>query len=318
MARKPRIHYPGAVYHVILRGNAGQQIFFEDADRFRFYLFLQESVERFNYRIHGFCCMTNHIHLVVQVSDKPLSLIMQNLSLRYTKWVNYTQGRTGHVFQGRYKAILLDADAYLLELVRYVHLNPVRAGVVPIPQEYPWSGHRAYLGNEALPWLTTETVLSLLGSRIDSARKAYRQFVADGMREKRRVEFHSGTCEGRILGDDGFADKALHKANQQPGRKWTLSEIVASVCRQYGIAEEQLKAVGKGRPFSEARALAAVIVQESPYLSLMELGRLFNRDASALGKAAKRMLSRSQADVELATSIEAVRGELRKMSECLT
>lgn len=312
MARKPRIHYPGAVYHVILRGNAGQPIFFEDADRFRLYLFLQESVERFGYRIHGFCCMTNHIHLVVQVADTPLSIIMQNLSLRYTKWVNYTQGRTGHLFQGRYKALLLDADAYLLELVRYVHLNPVRADMVPLPQEYPWSGHRAYLGSEVLPWLTTEWVLSLLGRRTDSARKAYRQFVADGMGEERRNEFHSGTCEGRILGDDGFADDALHKANQLRKREWTLPEIVASVCRRYGIAEEQLKSPGKTRPFSEARALAAVIVQESPHLSLTELGKLFNRDASALGKAAQRMLSRSWADVELAANIEDVRGDLSK------
>ncbi|MBI2355125.1 MAG: transposase [Deltaproteobacteria bacterium] len=310
MARKPRIHYPGAVYHVILRGNAGGPIFFEDGDRFRFYLFLQQSVERFGYRIHGFCCMTTHIHLVIQVTEIPLALIMQNLSLRYTKWVNYTQGRAGHVFQGRYKALLLDADAYLLELVRYVHLNPVRAVMVKLPEDYPWSGHRAYLGRETLPWLTTDWVLSLLGRRIDSARKAYRQFVADGMDEGKRDEFHSGTCEGRILGDDDFADDALCKANQIRRREWTLTEVVASVCRRYGITEEQLRSPGKARTFSEARALAAVIVQESPHLFLTELGKLFNRDVSTIGKAAQRMIYRSQTDDPLATNIEAVRRDL--------
>ena len=120
MARKPRIHYPGAVYHVILRGNAGQPIFFDDRDRYRLYLIVQFVVEKFGCRVHGFCFMTNHAHFVLQTGDISLSRIMQNLSLRYTKWINYTQSRTGHVFQGRYKALLLDADIYLMELVRYV------------------------------------------------------------------------------------------------------------------------------------------------------------------------------------------------------
>jgi chromosomal replication initiation ATPase DnaA len=197
-------------------------------------------------------------------------------------------------------------------LVRYVHLNPVRAGIVAFPEEYPWSGHRAYLGSEVLPWLTTEWVLSLLGRATDSARKAYRQFVADGMDAGRRIEFHSGTCEGRILGDDDFAEKALCNSNQPPQRKCTLSEVTASVCRRYGITDEQLKAPGKARPFSEARALAAVIVAATPHLSLAELGKLVNRDASALGKAAQRMLCQSQADARLTEAIEATRGGLNE------
>jgi putative transposase len=142
MARKPRIHFPGAVYHVILRGNAGQAVFFDDADRYRFFLYLQYSVERFGCRIHSYCLMTNHIHLVLQTDEIPLSRIMQNISLRYTKWINYTQKRMGHLFQGRYKALLLDADRYLMELVRYIHLNPVRAGMVVVPDEYGGIGVR--------------------------------------------------------------------------------------------------------------------------------------------------------------------------------
>jgi REP element-mobilizing transposase RayT len=110
MARKSRIHYPGAVYHAMLRGNAGDPIFFADRDRYRLYLILQYAVEKFGCRIHAACLMTNHIHLVMQVGEMPLSRIMQNVSLRYTKWVNSTQGRTGHVFQERYKALLIDAD----------------------------------------------------------------------------------------------------------------------------------------------------------------------------------------------------------------
>jgi hypothetical protein len=105
--------------------------------------------------------MNNHIHLVLQVADIPLSRIMQNVSLRFTKWINYSRSRTGHLFQGRYKSLLIDAETYLLELVRYVHLNPVRAGIVSSAAEYPWSGHRGYLGMEVFPWLTSDYERSL-------------------------------------------------------------------------------------------------------------------------------------------------------------
>jgi len=135
MARKPRLHYIGAVYHVMVRGNSGQNIFADDEDRYRFYLFLQEGVEKFGYRIHAFCLMNNHVHLAIQVGDKPLSRIMQTLCFRYTQWVNSRQKRVGHLFQGRYKAIVVDADAYLAELVRYIHLNPVRAKIVKTPED---------------------------------------------------------------------------------------------------------------------------------------------------------------------------------------
>lgn len=148
MARKPRLHVSGGLYHVMLRGNGGQAIFFTDADRYHLYLLLQEGIERYGHRVHGFCCMSNHIHLAVQVADIPLAKIMQNLSFRYTRWINQRKKRVGHLFQGRYKAILVDADSYLLQLVCYIHLNPVRANMVKRPEHYRWSGHRAYIGRE--------------------------------------------------------------------------------------------------------------------------------------------------------------------------
>ncbi|MDT8445224.1 MAG: transposase, partial [Desulfuromonadales bacterium] len=129
MARKPRIHFPGAVYHVILRGNARQDIIFDDKDRCRFYLLMQEGLQRYNHRVLAFCLLNNHAHLAIQVGNVSLSRIIQNLSFRYTRWVNWRQKRIGHLFQGRHKAILVDADSYLLELVAYIHLNPVRAGM---------------------------------------------------------------------------------------------------------------------------------------------------------------------------------------------
>ncbi len=310
MTRKPRIHYPGAVYHVILRGNAGHPIFFDDSDRVRLYFFLQRAVEKFDCRIHAFCLMTNHIHLAMQTGSIPLSRIMQNISQRYTKWVNYSQSRTGHVFQGRYKALLIDADSYLLELVRYIHLNPVRAAVTTLPDDYPWSSHRAYANREVIPWLTTGWVLSLLGSDAGRAVQRYEQFIVDGMGEQRRNEFHSGTCEGRILGDEVFADEALALADEKYVRKYELIDVTDAVCRVYGISEEMLIAPGKVRHCSEARAVAALLVLESPTLSLTGLGEYLKRNIAPLGRSARRIASMAPDDAGLYEKLSAVRDEL--------
>lgn len=315
MPRKPRIYFPGAVYHVILRGNAGNPIFFDDSDRLRLYLFLQRAVEKFNCRIHAFCLMINHIHLVVQTGDTPLSRIMQNISQRYTKWINYSQSRTGHVFQGRYKALLIDVDTYLLELVRYIHLNPVRAVVTALPDDHPWSSHRAYINREVIPWLTTEWVMSLLGSDAESAVQRYGQFVLDGIGEQRRNEFHVGTCEGRILGDDVFADEALIRVDELPLCRYELIDVTGAVCRVCGISEEDLTAPGKVRYFSEARAVAALLVLESPALSLTSLGAYLRRSIAPLGRSARRLAVLAPDDCGLSEKISAVRVELAKIAK---
>ena len=227
MARKPRVYYPGAVYHVTLRGNAGQAIFLDNRDRTRFYLLLQEGIERFRHRIHAFCLMSNHVHLAIQVGDVPLSRIIQNLSFRYTRWINWRQGRSGHLFQGRYKAVLVDADTYLLELTRYIHLNPLRAGIVKEPGDYGWSGHRAYLGREVIPWLTTGWVLSLFSKRESSARRAYGRFIEDGKKGSYRKEYHVGSgTDSRILGDDPFIDRVLEKEEKRSRRRVGLDRII--------------------------------------------------------------------------------------------
>jgi REP element-mobilizing transposase RayT len=169
MARRGRIHYSGAVYHVMVRGNGGQDIFFDESDRIRFCDLLEEGVKRFQVRIPALCLMSNHVHLVVQVDEIPLSRLIQNVSFRYTRYRNAKERRTGHLFQGRYKAIVIDVERYLLELVRYIHLNPVRAGIVGRPEEYRWSSHRAYLGKEDWPWLSTDWILSRYSPREESA-----------------------------------------------------------------------------------------------------------------------------------------------------
>jgi len=159
MSRKPRIHLPGGYYHVMLRGNGGNEIFFSSADRSRFLLFVQEGIERYGHRVHAFCLMDNHVHLLIQVGKISLSKVMQNLGFRYTRYINHNRKSVGHLFQGRFKSILVEADSYLLELTRYIHLNPVRAGVCESAEQYEWSSHHAYLGSTATPWLHTQEVL---------------------------------------------------------------------------------------------------------------------------------------------------------------
>jgi len=229
MARKPRLHEDGGVYHVMLRGNGGQDIFFDDEDRQHFYYLMEQGVARFGHRIHGFCLMGNHVHLAVQVDNEPLAKIMQNLSFRYTRWVNRKKKRIGHLFQGRYKAIMVDRDAYLLELVRYIHLNPVRAKLVCQPQDYAWSGHRAYLGQEALAWLTTDWVYGHFGTRLATCRKRYEAFVSEGCGEGRRDAFHGGgSIDQRVLGNDEFSESVLKK-HRPPARLITLDMLVNAV-----------------------------------------------------------------------------------------
>jgi len=217
--------------------------------------------------------MTNHVHMALQSGEVPLSRPMQNLGFRYTAWINRRFGRAGHLFQGRFKAVLIDADSYLLELVRYIHLNPVRAGMVSKPEDYPWSSHNAYCGGMPLPWLTTEWVWSQFSTKKKQAINAYGKFVAAGMTEEHRAGFHGGTGEdSRLLGDDRFIAKVLGHSQAKQGRSPTLDDVIEQVCGRYGIERNALNMPGKDRLLSEARALAAWLVLETGCSTLAELG----------------------------------------------
>jgi len=310
MARKPRLYFPGAVYHVILRGNAGQDIFFRDKDRLRFCFFIEEGRERFNYLIHAFCLMRNHVHLVLQVGEISISRILQNLSQRYTVWVNRQKGRTGHLFQGRYKAILIDADRYLLALVRYIHLNPIRAGIARVPEDYHWSSHKAYLGREQLPWLTTSTVLSQLSTKPSVARRRFQDFVLEGIKEGRREDLYKGVVDARILGDESFTDEVLITTRQTVGRRSTLDEVLKAVSEIYSVQVEEILALGKQRRASEARAVVCWFVREASHLSLTELSRRTNREISSLSQLAIRLIERSKANTDLAKQMVKLKSDL--------
>ena len=300
MARKPRLHEDGGVYHVMLRGNGGQNIFFDDDDRHHFYFLLAQGVARYGHRIHGFCLMGNHVHLAIQVGDEPLAKIMQNLSFRYTRWVNKKQKCVGHLFQGRYKAILVDRDAYILELVRYIHLNPVRAKLVRQPQNYAWSGHRAYLGLNVLAWLTTDWVLGQFGTRPTASRKRYEAFVNEGRGEGRRGDFHGGcSIDRRVLGDDDFAERVLSK-HYAPARRITLDKLVKAVCKEYQMSESGLAVAGRTRLASEARCVIGWLAQQSGQITLTEVGKRFGRDVATLSHGVQQLVLKAKSSSTLA------------------
>ncbi len=307
MARKKRLHFPGACYHVILRGNAGQDIFFEEQDRSRFFFLLQEGRDKFKHRIHAYCLMTNHVHMVLQVGEVPLSRILQNVSFRYTRFINYRKKQTGHLFQGRYKAILLDADTYLLELIRYIDNNPVRARMVKSPEKYPWSSHAAYLGNISVPWLTTDWVLAQFSGKKIEAVELYRQFVVKGLDEEHREEFYRGNIDGQILGDDHFTEKALAEASRKMMRKTTVDQVVQTVCKHYGISQDELCSGSRQKRISEPRAVIALLVRNLEYLQLTTLGRKLNRDLSGLSQAASRLDRRLKFDKKLENQVSSIR-----------
>jgi len=310
MARKPRIHFPGAFYHVMLRGNGGQQIFFSPEDHTRLYLLFQEGVGKYGHRIHAFCLMKNHIHLLIQVAEIPLAKIIQNISFRFSRHINSTQERTGHLFQGRYKAILVDADNYLLQLVRYIHNNPVRAGVAEQCGEFKWSSHNAYCGYEFIPWLTTDFVLSQFAENLDTARASYMDFVRLIEPEEQLSEFQHGTHEGRLLGDDLFAEAALSKTEEKFQKQATIKQIIDAVCFEYEIKPVTLAEPGKHRKKAEARALTALLVINADNLSLTALAAIFCRELSGLSQAARRIQARLDVDKELNTRFKKIKEAL--------
>jgi len=180
MARQLRIEYPDAYYHVTARGNERKEIFKSEKDREKFLSYLESAVNRYGAVIHVWCLMSNHYHLLVETPSGNLSQIMQHINGAYTNYFNTKRKRSGHLFQGRYKGILVEADEYALELSRYIHLNPVRIGVVNEPGDYRWSSFQEYTGKRKMAdWLSTEFILGYFDKSQSAAQKKYQQFVEE-------------------------------------------------------------------------------------------------------------------------------------------
>jgi putative transposase len=319
MARRPRLHSPGSFHHVMLRGNGGQAIFADDADRHRLCELLADGVERFGHRIHAYCLMGNHVHLAIEVADVSLSRIVQNVAFRYTRSFNRRSRRTGHLFQGRFRSLELDRDAYLLELVRYVHCNPVRAGLTRTPEAWIWSGHRAYLGRATTTWLTTDLVLGMLAEDDRArARRRYAGFVREGLGETYREELHAAGRMATVqLSRPSVPSHP--RANAVPAAaRVSLDTVVAAVCESVGLAEADLVAPGRTRLPAEARAQVGWIIQELGGTSLTELAARFGRDVTTLSRQVTQLRAALRADAALSKHLRHLRLTLDRSNNATT
>lgn len=297
MARKSRIHFIGAHYHVLLRGNGGNDIFFEPADRETFLALLKENIQRFNFRIHAFCLMTNHVHLALEVGEVPLSKIIQNISFRYTRLINKKKQRIGHLFQGRFKAILIDADSYLLQLIQYIHLNPVRANLVKNPENYLWSSHQAYLNLSSIEWLTTRFILNIFSQDDAIARKKYKLFITKNYASRMFNFEKSNQKSFPAICDDIFMKKIASLQNTQTIKPY-LKDIIKLVCKFYLINEEKLHVKTRDRKNAKIRAIIALVAVEFKVSTASEVALYFGRDHSTMSRIMRR-IQNNVANIEL-------------------
>lgn len=247
MARPLRLEFAGALYHVTSRGDGREDIYLSDEDRLAWLETLAAVCSRFNWVCHAYCLMTNHYHLMVETPDANLSIGMRQLNGVYTQRFNRTHARVGHVFQGRFKAILVDKESYLLELSRYVVLNPLRARMVRKLENYPWSSYLATCGQLAAPsWLHVDAILSQFGSLRARAIERYVEFVHEG----RDVPSVWGRLQGQVyLGSEAFLTRVQKLIEDKP----TLSEIPKA---QQRARAKELKDFAKKFPRDEAMARA--------------------------------------------------------------
>src|SRR6266851_1860335 len=232
MARRARAEVEGGLYHVITRGNNRRQIFNSPADYEKFLSLLATQKVRLPFFLYAYCLMTNHLHLLIERRADPIGRIMHRVLTGYSQYYNRRYRRVGHLLQGRHKAILCQSDRYLSELVRYIHLNPVRAKMVRKAEEYRYSSQRTYLGQEPVGIVDLDPVLRHFGARKKVAREWFAQFVIAGMKLGHREEFYLAE-EGRILGTEEFVDATIHRIGEWGGTPRRSDGKLASEARKF-------------------------------------------------------------------------------------
>jgi putative transposase len=291
--RKPRLEHPGALYHVIARGNQRQNVFREDGDYVKYLKLLGSHLEGRRFILYAYCLMTNHVHLLIeQGSSFPLSKYMQRLQSAYTNFFNNKYGKSGHLFQGRYKGILVDKDGYLLELVRYIHQNPQRAKMEDAGR-YPWTSHWQYLGKEKEPLAKVETgaVLDMFSKIKPVARGKYRGYMKERQGQSKKAVLYD-LRDGRILGDEEFEKETLKRAGRK-GVETTLKtnkgigQFWKAILEREGLKKEP-EGWGRSRLMGEVAYVAA----EEGRIRQKEVADYFGVEPTALNKAVKRLEGR--------------------------
>jgi putative transposase len=319
MARALRINYPGAFYHVTCRGNERKNIFADDRDRSIFLDKIKTSDEIYQVRVHAYVLMSNHFHLIVETPKGNLSEFMRHFNITYTAAYNRRHNRVGHLYQGRFTAILIDADNYLLELSRYVHLNPVRLASYKGRNErekindlkcYRWSSLGGYLSSsEKQFWVTYDTVLGYVGG----SRRKYGEFVMEGIREGYETPW--GEVKGQaVLGEEDFVERIKAKMKQpgsrreQPGVKQLEAidpgTVLKKVARYFSVADSRLTAKRTGH--RDERAMALELMYRYGGASQARIGELVGLDYTAVSRERKRLRDRIESDKGLKKRLETI------------
>lgn len=283
MARPPRIQFPGAFYHVIVRGNQRQAIFNDDRDRTKYLELLEHYRKRHGFVLYAYVLMSNHVHLLLETQKSPISRVMQVINFTYTRYFNQRHKKVGHLFQGRYKAYLCDRDKYLLILIRYIHLNPVRAKLAIKPHVYKWSSHREYIDN-VKGIVETDRVLRMFSERPSEARKQYREFVDIAIGIKPDESIYNAVGQ-QIVGDEKFIDKVAEEVDNLDKRvkKPAFKKIFSIVAEETGVSREEMISHGRGEAAKIARSVFVGVCREWGY-RLVDLQFELKRDLSVLSR----------------------------------
>ena len=320
MPRKARIDAPGALHHIIIRGIERRRIFSDDQDRDNFIERLGKIITETQTSCLAWALIPNHAHILLRTGSTPLSTVMRRLLTGYAVSYNRRHRRSGHLFQNRYKSILCQEDTYLFELVRYIHLNPLRANIVKTRKEsdrYPYSGHSVLMGKIKRDFQDTDYVLRLFGKKVSGARRAYRAYVERGIAQGRRPDLVGGglirsaggwsavtamrnakdhmKSDERILGDGDFAQSVLNQAKERledryrlQARGYDLEEVTNRVSSELGIDPEQVWAAGKHPRTVKARSLLCYWAVRKLGMTATELSKKLGVSQPSVSIAVKR------------------------------
>jgi len=310
MARQLRIEYPGAFYHVTSRGNERKPVFKSKRDREKFLEYLESASERYGAVVHVYCLMDNHYHLLIETPAGNLSQIMQHINSAYTTYFNVKRQRSGHLFQGRYKSILVQADEYAKELSRYIHLNPVRAGMVETPEEYQWSSYMYYAVKKEKPeWLFTDFILGYFGEKHPVAQQKYKAFVNSLIGKEYKSPL-SDVAFSVILGVSDFVNEIKDKFLSKKKQDRNLPALNEQTDRPNMDAIDKAVDFIVEKDEKLARQMKLYLCHRYTGIKLRDIGNRFNIGESGVTQTSRRFSEKLKKDKKARKDVELVKKKL--------
>lgn len=319
MAKRPRILFPGAFYHVYNRGNDRHPVFRDDEDRMKYIWYLTRYAREMSVMLKTYCLLTNHFHLFIQTLLANLPRFMHRLHSAYAMWYNKKRGRTGHLYTSRYQASLVQEGNYALELSRYIHLNPVKANLVNLPEEWAWSGYGHYSGMKQIPFLDSTMILDQFGPDRGAQRSAYRRFVLEGL-NKGTAWNEPPVKAGLFLGDDAFIEEICKKYGPVDTKplSWlepseagpSVSEVMNLILNESGLSFETLKQ-SKKHNHTRWRNMFIYLSRKLADAPLKQLSQLLDLSPAEISRLKYRFEEKALMDKDLSSRIQEIVSCLR-------